>query len=338
MKEKFHQGSILVGPHQLGVDITNKCNFRCLHCYNASGENCTVEDELTDEQFINLMKDIGDMKLLNLCFCGGEPLLRKDLLCKSAKILRDKGIHKISMVTNGYLLNEDIARELYDSGITRFQVSLDGKDAETHEKLRMKEGSFEKAIKAIKIFRNITSDNVDVSFCPTLFSIDQIEEIYDLCKKLSVDSLRVQPLMEIGRANENLEKILPTKSQYRILAAKIHELVNRNEMRVEWGDPIDHIIRFKDRYKDFMNFGTIKSNGGIAASPYLPIVVGNVKKHRFSEYWEKGYYKVFSHKQLQVLADRVLSVYDLKAQSDLGRTVWIDNDIEIDIIEESHAL
>ena len=28
-----------VGPYQLALDITNKCNLRCLHCYNASGEN-----------------------------------------------------------------------------------------------------------------------------------------------------------------------------------------------------------------------------------------------------------------------------------------------------------
>lgn len=31
-----------VGPYQLALDITNKCNLRCLHCYNASGENRVI--------------------------------------------------------------------------------------------------------------------------------------------------------------------------------------------------------------------------------------------------------------------------------------------------------
>ncbi|WKV08557.1 hypothetical protein PQ743_04895 [Thermoanaerobacterium thermosaccharolyticum] len=38
-------GNILVGPHELAFDITNNCNLRCLHCYNASGENNVINNE-----------------------------------------------------------------------------------------------------------------------------------------------------------------------------------------------------------------------------------------------------------------------------------------------------
>lgn len=61
-----------VGPYQLALDITNKCNLRCLHCYNASGENRVMEHELSDDEVIKFVKDILPMKLLNFCFCGGE--------------------------------------------------------------------------------------------------------------------------------------------------------------------------------------------------------------------------------------------------------------------------
>ena len=67
-----------VGPYQLALDITNKCNLRCLHCYNASGENRVMEHELSDDEVIKFVKDILPMKLLNFCFCGGETLLSQD--------------------------------------------------------------------------------------------------------------------------------------------------------------------------------------------------------------------------------------------------------------------
>ena len=48
----------VTGPLHLALDITNKCNYRCLHCYNASGENCVVNNELTDEEVLELINQI----------------------------------------------------------------------------------------------------------------------------------------------------------------------------------------------------------------------------------------------------------------------------------------
>ncbi|MCE5192383.1 radical SAM protein, partial [bacterium] len=78
---------VLRGLFQMSLDITNRCNFRCLHRYDRSGENPIVTDELSDEELINLARDVATFHLYNFCFCGGEPLLRKDLMCTMAKIL-----------------------------------------------------------------------------------------------------------------------------------------------------------------------------------------------------------------------------------------------------------
>ena len=34
----------LCGPYEISFDITNKCNLRCLHCYNSSGSNGIIEN------------------------------------------------------------------------------------------------------------------------------------------------------------------------------------------------------------------------------------------------------------------------------------------------------
>lgn len=45
----------LIGPHQMAFDITNKCNLRCLHCFNSSGENAIINDELTDYEVVEFI-------------------------------------------------------------------------------------------------------------------------------------------------------------------------------------------------------------------------------------------------------------------------------------------
>lgn len=33
------------------IDVTYKCNFRCLHCFNSSGEHCFEKEELSEEKY-----------------------------------------------------------------------------------------------------------------------------------------------------------------------------------------------------------------------------------------------------------------------------------------------
>lgn len=100
-----------VGPYQLALDITNKCNLRCLHCYNASGENRVMEHELSDDEVIKFVKDILPMKLLNFCFCGGETLLRKELICKCIKMLSNCGV-RTAIVTMAFW-HQKVLYEIY---------------------------------------------------------------------------------------------------------------------------------------------------------------------------------------------------------------------------------
>ncbi|MGC8979870.1 radical SAM protein, partial [Caldisericum sp.] len=108
---------ILRGPYQMSFDITNKCNFRCLHCYNRSGENPVIERELTDEEVLEFANDLARLKLFNFCFCGGEPFLRFELMCEVGKILSSSG-SIVSFVTNGSLVTEEKAKKLLASGVT----------------------------------------------------------------------------------------------------------------------------------------------------------------------------------------------------------------------------
>ncbi|MDP4145192.1 MAG: radical SAM protein [Bacillota bacterium] len=327
---------ILIGPHQISLDITNKCNLRCLHCYNASGENLIVDNELSDEEVLKFIDDISQIKLYNFCFCGGEPLLRKDLLIQCAKKLKSNGIHMISMVSNGILMTKETVNQLKEAGIDRVQISLDGASPCTHDRLRNKAGSFEKTIQGIK---NLLEAGFDPNFAftPTSFNIDEFKEVYNLLVSLGVKTgeLKTQPLMLLGRADKNLEQIQATDLQYRRL---VKELLKLNEtskgLKVAWGDPIDHLIRFRTVIKHCVDNCVVLANGNVVLSPYIPLVVGNIRKHSILEYWNNGLGNAWEYNIPRELAKNIVNISDMNKEFENIPKVIAEESLYIDLIDD----
>lgn len=320
--------SVLRGPSQVAFDITNKCNLRCLHCFNTSGENKILTQELTDREVISFIEDLAGLRPLNVCFCGGETLLREDLICRCMPILRDAG-SLVSMVTNGVLVTREKAVKLVDSGLCNVQVSVDGARPETHEKLRLTKGSFAGAINAVKIFSEFDV-TLGIAFAPTRFNIDEVPELFRMLKEFGIDELRFQPLMALGRAQKNIAELLPTPLQYRQLVRSINDLKRTDSsIKLEWGDPVDHLIRFRRICEYCVNHLDVRADGKIIVSPYIPLVVGDIRKHKFSEYWDAGLARVWEIPVVKELASGVNSTYDFGNQ-----TVFTGEDTEIDIIDQ----
>jgi len=301
-------GRVLKGPVQIAWDITNRCNFRCLHCFNLSGPGLP-RNELHDDEVIQIARrDIAGTKPMGVCLCGGEPLLRKDLLLQVTEILTAYNIN-VSMVTNGFLLNRATAKQLSEAGMRFVQVSLDGATKETHEKLRGVEGSFDKAVEALE---NLKGEPIEtaIAFCPTKFNIDEFECCVDIAYELGCHRVRVQPLMIMGNALVNADILRPTAEQYRKLVEiiRLRTATKPGTVDIEWGDPVFHF-----RQLDHLSllYTEIKSDGSIAISAYLPVFLGNLRKHSLLEYWEAGLYQAGKLPVVQELAQRIKSVEDL---------------------------
>lgn len=327
-KQYIDHSDIIKGPFQLSIDITNNCNYRCLHCYNFSGENNCVQNELTDEEFVSLIDDVVKMKPLSVCLCGGEPLLRKELLFKSINKLSNAGID-VAFVSNGFYLTKDIVQKIKKAGLSRIQLSLDGLK-ESHDKLRGFDGAYEKVLIALK---NLRDENIStgIAFTPTKWNIEDFEEVVKICDKYEVNELRLQRTMPIGRGSEN--DIVPNEIQYRNLKKKFHRLKSKyTKLRFEWGDAVDHLIRFPKYNKMCCPFVSIKANGNIVPSMYLPISVGNVKRHSLQEYWNQGLGRVWSNQFLQNVASNILCMNELNLiQTNLPRN-FKEEDLDMDIL------
>lgn len=341
MANKYSQ--IARAPHQISFDITNKCNLRCLHCFNSSGENDVVNNELSDLEALEFICSIAPMQLYNICFCGGEPLVRKDLLISCIKELKAYQTH-CSMVTNGLLASDDVISELEHSGLDAIQFSLDGMEC-SHDKLRNKCGTYAAVLKAIEYVITNTNLHLSIAFTPTSFNIDDFPAVYDMLSNIFAQShrknstdyieLRLQPLMLLGRAKQHLG-IVPSDLQYRKLVQMIRERESEKNSRyidTKWGDPIDHLFRFRDT-NNFIDQCVIHANGDIVVSAYLPLVVGNIKKYPLVEYWNHGLNDIWSTKIVQYLASRMQSVQDMEKVTALISDINMDDGLYIDLIEQ----
>jgi len=103
-------------------EITMGCNMRCKHC-GSSCENA-LEGELTTEEALKLCDELGELGFKWITLSGGEPTTRKDWHL-IAKRLNENGIIP-NMITNGWLMNEEIADKAVEAGINTVAISVDG--------------------------------------------------------------------------------------------------------------------------------------------------------------------------------------------------------------------
>lgn len=125
-------------PPMVMIDTTTRCNLACAHCPNSvlSGEPDFWGD-LDRDLYFKIIDEVAAEAPDTLVrpFDGGEPLLRKDL-AELIRYAKKKGVHTVSITTNGTILNQRVRAQLIESGLDHVEVSIDAATAETYEKIR----------------------------------------------------------------------------------------------------------------------------------------------------------------------------------------------------------
>ncbi len=133
-------------PRELWIGVTHRCQCNCVHCYVGSMLNRPAE-ELSGEELRRVIKNARRLGFLDICFLGGEPLLRGDIT-ELIRLASSMGL-LTTIYTNGILVTRERARELKEAGLFFCCVSIDSAVAEEHNRLRGHAGCFEKATAGI---------------------------------------------------------------------------------------------------------------------------------------------------------------------------------------------
>lgn len=128
----------------LHIEITSKCNERCLHCY------IPQENKIGDIEpsfFYEILEQCKEMRLLHLTLSGGEPLIHKHI-CDFLKKCKEYDF-SVNVLSNLTLLNNEIITEMKKNYLLGIQTSLYSMNPNTHDEITQVKGSFEKTINAI---------------------------------------------------------------------------------------------------------------------------------------------------------------------------------------------
>jgi len=175
----------------LELQITNRCNLQCRHCYIGDGPH----QDLSKKQIQRVLEQFEEIQGLRLLLSGGEPLLHP-YFWEINEILRDYAFRSV-LLSNGILISREVAKKLR---VHEVQVSLDGME-EGHESLRGK-GTFEKTIMAID---HLQEAGMQVSVATMIHrrNLSEFDRLASLLQSRNIEEWNVDVPCVEGRLKEN---------------------------------------------------------------------------------------------------------------------------------------
>jgi MoaA/NifB/PqqE/SkfB family radical SAM enzyme len=161
------------------LQVTYRCGLRCQICDFWKTPHDRSE-ELTVEEVRRIGRKLRRLGTLIVSLAGGEPLEREDLE-GIIRALNEEG-HFPILITNGWHVDESRARSLLAAGLQEISVSVDYRDPAKHDAQRGRQGSWERAVRALELLHKARTDRRNRVHMITVLMDDNLEEIEPLIR------------------------------------------------------------------------------------------------------------------------------------------------------------
>lgn len=285
-------------------NCTNTCNLNCKHCY-ADSKNKRFEEELGTGESKLFIDDLAELKVPVLLISGGEPLIRQDIfeLIQYAK----KQNIRVTVSTNGTLIDMETARYLRRNGVGYVGISLDGIGTR-HDEFRGVRGSFDKALAGIRNCLEI-GQKVGLRFTINRNNYDQLEDIFYLMKQEKIQRVCFYHLAYSGRGNNIIEeditneekraaidlimgKAIEFGKKVEILTVDNHAdaaylYLQVKEKHPELKDRVWELIQMNGGNRSGMALANVDDKGNVHPDQFTRHhTFGNIRDRKFSEIWK----------------------------------------------------
>lgn len=270
--------------------VTYRCNFRCSFCY--AGINCTrdaASTELSTAELKELIYKIRfQAQVPSISFTGGEPTLRKDLpdLIAYAKEID----MRVNLISNGYLIDENLAKAMKNAGLDSAQLSLEGVTEETHDAIVGVKGAYQQLLKAVK---HLEAEGIRVHTNTTLSleNVDEVERLPGFLKELGMARFSMNLVIPTGSAKEH-DKILLPYSKAGEIVKKIYDESKKHDIEFMWYSPLP-LCMFNTITAGLGNKGCAACDGLLSVDPEGNIIpcsswdepMGNLLRNDFESIW-----------------------------------------------------
>jgi len=179
------------------VYLTRRCNLRCVMC-DAWTSRQDARDELSTDDWLQVIAQAKPLGLANLKLFGGEPTLRQDLaiIVERASTL---GI-RCALVTNGTLLTEERARALVEAGLAELDLSLDASTPALHDSIRGAPGAWRRTMRGLQAMQQAAQSLnhrlfVRVNAVVMRENYSDMPSLARLLSGLAVDEIALNPVI-----------------------------------------------------------------------------------------------------------------------------------------------
>jgi MoaA/NifB/PqqE/SkfB family radical SAM enzyme len=161
------------------LQITYRCNFKCQICDFWKEEHDPAE-ELKIADIRSIGEKLNKLGTIIISLAGGEPLIREDIYDIITEL--NASGHFPILITNGWYVDNTVARDILRAGLQEISVSVDYIDPARHDAQRGCVGSWERAIKALELFHKNRPDRRNRVHMISVLMDDNLEDVEPLIK------------------------------------------------------------------------------------------------------------------------------------------------------------
>ncbi|HEY8024290.1 MAG TPA: pyrroloquinoline quinone biosynthesis protein PqqE [Burkholderiaceae bacterium] len=233
-------------PLWLLAELTYRCPLHCAFCSNPLNyaEN---RDELTTQQWLDVIRQGRKMGAVQVAFSGGEPLLREDLeeLIEESRKLG----YYTNLITSGVGLTEARLARMKQCGLDNIQLSFQDSTKEMNDFLSSTK-TFDLKAKVAKLIKQYDFPMV-LNVVLHRYNLDHVERIIEMAVEMRVEYLELANAQYYGWALLNRAHLLPTREQL----DRAEQVVNDYRARLENRLRIYYVVTdyFESRPKACMN-------------------------------------------------------------------------------------
>jgi MoaA/NifB/PqqE/SkfB family radical SAM enzyme len=284
--------------------ITDKCMLRCKMCEKWKDDIYVTETQKapTVEQWKECVTDLAQMVEFpfELDIGGGEALMFPGVL-DVVRFSVDKGFNT-SIASNGFLIDEEFAKRIADSGLKAISISMDSIKEEVHDFLRGIPGVYRRAMNAIDHIHKHCK-GIYINLCCVFYDFNQ-ETIVDLVewanKNEKIGSINFMAAMQPNNTSpqekwwEGQYSMIWPKNRQRTVEI-IQQVIDLKKKGYKVGNPVSQLMAFQSYYRDPSKFLKRKqcnldrcvlvSSVGDIFLCYDYERIGNIKNDRLLDVW-----------------------------------------------------
>jgi radical SAM protein with 4Fe4S-binding SPASM domain len=294
----------LVKKFVLQWHLSEICNLKCKHCYQEKHKPIQLKyDDLLNilNQYRELLKKLDMKGHINLT--GGEPLCCPFFFKILDEFKKDKDLYSFSILTNGTLISEEIAKRISEYGPEYVQVSLEG-GKKINDYVRG-EGVYKKVAKAIKYLKKYNIF-VSISFTATKLNYREFPKVVKYAEKYKVDNVWSDRFIPLGTEYDK-DFLMNFDETQEYLSIMENERQKLKQQKSKTNIAMYRALQFQ-MTNDFpyrctagSTLLTVMENGDLVPCRRMPIVVGNLKEENMYNLYQKN--KILKQLQKEIIPD-----------------------------------